>query len=96
MVVQASGKNASWSPPHLFRECPVGRRPRADPGPGGGIVFLNWIASGIPSKSCLLWPGKGKSGPTAETAASVNPSQWIMYTLNLSLMAESIEHKGQL
>lgn len=94
MVVWPSGKNASWSPPGLIQAYPVGRRPRADPGPGGEIVIPNWNASGSPSQSCLVWQEKGKS--RAETAASVNSPRWLMYTLNLSVIAKSIEHKEQL
>ncbi|KAJ8015855.1 hypothetical protein DPEC_G00000750 [Dallia pectoralis] len=51
-------------PREVFQARPAGRRPREDPGLGGEIISPHWPgnASGFPSQSWLMLPGKGKFG----------------------------------
>ena len=50
-------------PREVFQARPAWRRPRGR-GPSGGTIAPRWPgnASGSPSQSWLMWPGKGKFG----------------------------------
>ncbi len=55
-----------------------GLHPGAESGPGTEIISLHWPwnALGSLSQNWLMWPGKGRSGAPAETAASAT-RPWI-------------------
>ncbi len=74
---QVVGMPLGCLPREAFQACPAGKRPRADPGPGGEIISLHWPenASGSPGRGWLMWSEKGKSGSPVETAASVTRPQ---------------------